>query len=82
MEIVFQKESKNAAYKKMRDLGFGNAHGTIGFTNFSVQKNVGLEDFEIYQQEVNNRKPQYAIVCYSNYHSVETIEKQYKGLEW
>ena len=82
MQKVYPKLSKSAAYQKMRNLGFGNAHGTIGFTDFSVQKNVGLEDFEIYEQEVNNRKPQYAIVASSSYHSIETIERQYQGLEW
>ncbi len=82
MQKVYPKLSKSAAYKKMQALGLASSYGKIGFTDFSVQKNVGLEDFEIYEQEVNNRKPQYSIVASSSYHSIETIERQYQGLEW
>ena len=83
-KLVFSQESRSKAYQVMNEMGFAGNSGNIGFTSFTVQKNVGLEDFEIYEKELNGESPDYSIVGYSSYHSEETIREQYesRGEKW
>lgn len=76
MQLVIIQESKKAAYEKMAALGFDES-GRVGFANFEIKKNVGLEDWQIYEQELENQNPIFSIVITSNYHDVDTMQEMY-----
>lgn len=82
-KVIFNQESKKAAFGKMNEFGFSN-YGRVGFTDFSIQKNAGLDEVELERKYWNNEPDEYSIVATSSYHCEDTIREQYEtsGKNW
>jgi len=73
MEVVFQTGiTEFEAYEDMRRLGSGNSHAQIGFTTFLI-----VQEEQSSQDYWEEKKHTYKVVGKSNYHSEDTIIRQY-----